>query len=186
MYFRDELLPINSQTHLRHFLRKLGDPQADDQSLGTVGLNRLLLEGMRSCGDFSGWPTKEMERLLYSSEIDPFDSHAADRPDSNAGEFISELLAEWGVERLEARRESEDQARNFLDETAGEMSEPQARALLELFNSDVSKGKPRRRPLLASVRRPDCQRAARRSIELQRVDPPAMEGERRGDRRVHG
>ena len=34
VYFPDEILPINSQTHLRHFLRELGEPRADDPRSG--------------------------------------------------------------------------------------------------------------------------------------------------------
>ena len=54
VYFPEKLLPINSQAHLRHFLRELGEPKADDQALGTTSLNRLLLEGLRSCPELQG------------------------------------------------------------------------------------------------------------------------------------
>jgi MoxR-like ATPase len=144
VYFPDELLPINSQTHLRHFLRELGDAQADDPSLGTISLNRLLLAGLRSCGEVAGWSTKQMERLLYTSDLDPFDFMPPSGPIERVGEFIGQLLADWGDQRLDARRASEDQARKLLDDTAGQMSESQARDLFQLFNSDFSKGKPKR------------------------------------------
>src|SRR3954451_21309090 len=63
-YFPDELLPINSEVHVRHFLKALGEPRAGEQALGTTTLNRLLLDGLRQCGELAGWSTKEMERLL--------------------------------------------------------------------------------------------------------------------------
>src|SRR4051812_49296411 len=50
-YLPDELLPINSETHLRHFLRALGEPRWDDQALGTTSLNRLLWEDLRRCSE---------------------------------------------------------------------------------------------------------------------------------------
>ena len=71
LYYPDEVLPINSETHLRHFLRELGEQRADDQTLRTTGLNRLLLEGLRSCTELNGWTTKQMERLLYSTAPEP-------------------------------------------------------------------------------------------------------------------
>ena len=36
VYFPEDLLPINSETHLRHFLRELGEPRADDSALRAV------------------------------------------------------------------------------------------------------------------------------------------------------
>jgi 5-methylcytosine-specific restriction protein B len=66
-YFPDALMPINSQSHLRHYLRELGDPQADDQSLSTIKLSRSLLEGLRACGPVRGWTTQQLAFLLYSA-----------------------------------------------------------------------------------------------------------------------
>lgn len=143
VYFPNELLPINSETHLRHFLRELGDPRADDQTRRTVGLNRLLLDGIRACGTLEGWSTKEMERLLYSSDLDPFIAQLPSSPIKDVSGFIEQLLTDWGDERLEARRESEDQARRLLDEFAGEMNEDQARTLFSFFNADRLHGKVR-------------------------------------------
>ena len=39
-YFEGQLLPINSQSHLRHFLKALGVSEADEMGLGTTLLNR--------------------------------------------------------------------------------------------------------------------------------------------------
>ena len=47
-YFPEDLLPITSTHHLRHFLRIVGDdPVADDDALGAVQLNRNLLTAIR-------------------------------------------------------------------------------------------------------------------------------------------
>ena len=35
IYYPDEMLPINSQTHLRHFLLELEEPRAEDPALST-------------------------------------------------------------------------------------------------------------------------------------------------------
>jgi hypothetical protein len=142
VYFPDDLLPINSQNHLRHFLRELGEPKADDQSLGTTSLNRFLLEGLRGCRELDGWSTKALERLLYT-ELDPFIALLPTGPIANVARFIAATLAEQGPESLETRRQSEDEARKLLDESAGEMSEEQARRLFQLFNADSDHGKPR-------------------------------------------
>jgi MoxR-like ATPase len=141
VYFPDDLLPINSQTHLRHFLRELGEPRTDDQSLGTTRLNRLLLQGLRSCSEVEGWSTKQMERLLYTSHLDPFAALTPTGPIRNVAEFISKMLGDTS-DNLDARRQSEDHARKLLDEAAGEMSEEQARTLFRLFNADSNRGRP--------------------------------------------
>ena len=67
VYFPDELLPIASEAHLRHFLSALACPEADDHSLAAVSLNRALLAALRSAPDVAEWSTKELERLLYST-----------------------------------------------------------------------------------------------------------------------
>jgi MoxR-like ATPase len=140
VYFPTELLPINSETHLRHFLRELGEPKADDPNLRTTTLNRLLLEGLRGCTELDGWTTKQMERLLYSTHLSPFEQ-AKGGPIEDVADFIAKTLEEAGDTRLEVRRETEDQARNLLDEFAGSMSEQQVRDLFRLFNTDFNNGK---------------------------------------------
>ena len=42
--FPNDVLPVYSKQHLRHFLRLLDRPEADDRSLDAVRLNRALLE----------------------------------------------------------------------------------------------------------------------------------------------
>lgn len=69
-YFPDALMPINSQSHLRHYLRELGDPQANDQSLSTIKLSRRLLEGLRACGPVASWTTQQLAHLLYATYLD--------------------------------------------------------------------------------------------------------------------
>ena len=142
LYFPTQILPINSSTHLRHFLRGLGDGRADDQSLGTISLNRLLLEGLRSVPELDGMTTKELERMLYESELNPFAPPMFTTPIADVAGFIRDTLAEGGHDRLETRRTSEDRARRLLDDHAGELSEGELRELLRLFNVDFDKGKP--------------------------------------------
>jgi hypothetical protein len=86
-YFPDALMPINSQAHLRHYLRELGDPQAEDQSLSTIRLSRRLLEGLRACGPISGWSTQQLAYLLYSTVHPPVVS--APKPTADAPEFAN-------------------------------------------------------------------------------------------------
>jgi MoxR-like ATPase len=143
-YFPDQLLPINSETHLRHFLKALGEPRASDPTLATTTLNRLLLEDLRAVPELDGWSTKQLERLLYTSDLDPFMALLPTGPIANVPSFIAATLTDSGDERVETRRQTEDQARQLLDASAGQMSEEQARELLTLFNSDSKHGKPRR------------------------------------------
>jgi 5-methylcytosine-specific restriction protein B len=67
LYFPDEVLPISSRDHLRHFLRQVDRPEADDLSLGAVTLNRALLTALREIPELKEWTTKEIERFLYRS-----------------------------------------------------------------------------------------------------------------------
>lgn len=140
VYFPDELLPINSEAHLRHYLRELAEPKADDATLRTTSLNRLLLEGLRGCQELNGWTTDQMGRLLYSSHLNPAEQ-AKGGPIDDVAAFIAKTLEEAGDTRLEVRRETEDQARKLLDEFAGSMSEQQVRDLFRLFNTDFGNGK---------------------------------------------
>lgn len=65
VYFPTDVLPISSKQHLRHFLRVMDRPEADDRSLDVVRLNRALLEAVRSRSEFEGWSTSEVERFFY-------------------------------------------------------------------------------------------------------------------------
>lgn len=66
VYFPDEILPICSRDHLRRFLRLAGDEQsAAEESLGSVQLNRALLDALRGIPELSQLPTKGIERFLY-------------------------------------------------------------------------------------------------------------------------
>jgi 5-methylcytosine-specific restriction protein B len=65
LYFPDEILPVYSQQHLRHFLRLLDCPEADGRSLDAVRLNRTLLAAARQRSEFKNWSTTEIARFLY-------------------------------------------------------------------------------------------------------------------------
>ena len=141
LYYPTEILPINSSDHLRRFLRGLGEPRVEDHGLGTISLNRLLLEGLRAVRELDGLTTKELERLLYTSELDPFAPPVIKTPIPNVAAFIRDTLLETDDDCLGTRREAEDQARRLLDDHAGHMTEDQVRELLRLFNADFYNGK---------------------------------------------
>lgn len=65
LYFPEEFLPIYSQQHLRHFLRLLDHPEADDRGIGAVQLNRALHSAVRQHAEFNGWATTEIQRFFY-------------------------------------------------------------------------------------------------------------------------
>jgi hypothetical protein len=140
VYFPDDVLPVYSHAHLAHFLKELGDEQIASDSLGSVALNRRLLDGMRSCDEVRDWSTKEMQRLLYLSEFSP----AREQEEGligNVGAFVEKAIEAYGDTGIQTRREAEDQARALLDSAAGQMDEQQLRALLKLFNVDNHQGK---------------------------------------------
>ncbi len=141
LYFPDRLLPVNSQTHLRHFLRELGHPDADDMELGTIRLNRLLFEGLRSVDEIADWSTKKLERLLYTTELDPFPAVQPGKAITDVAGFIAKAMEEMPAIRLETRQRGLDEAARLLDASAGAMTEEQARQLFTLFNTDWSRGK---------------------------------------------
>ena len=74
IYFPDDLLPIYSYAHLRHFLRLLKRPEGVVAGYAVVQTNRNLLAAMREVPELADWPTKKLERFLYSWE-DPRDAH---------------------------------------------------------------------------------------------------------------
>ena len=66
VYFPDDLLPVCSTAHLRHFLRLLDRPAEEVDAVSVVALNRFLLAALRSQPALDGWNTEELQRLLYS------------------------------------------------------------------------------------------------------------------------
>jgi MoxR-like ATPase len=141
VYFPDELLPVCSHAHISRFLRKLGEARSGFDSMGTVTLNRLLLHGLRQCGELDGWSTKQMERLLYESGLSPVADEVATEAIGDVTSFLAETIAQYGDAGIETRRAAEDQARALLDDSAGAMDDRQLRELLKLFNTDSHKGR---------------------------------------------
>jgi 5-methylcytosine-specific restriction protein B len=97
IYFPTELLPITSSDHLRHFLQIAGRGDlASDQSIRTVGLNRVLLAELRSHPELAEASPKALERFLYT-RFSPFEGRvvkiapgrdAEFWPDCKAGNYI--------------------------------------------------------------------------------------------------
>ena len=74
LYFPDEVLPVFSNEHLRHFLRLLKRPDDEASGYAVVQTNRNLLAALRAAPGLDGWKTKELERFLYWWG-DPRDAH---------------------------------------------------------------------------------------------------------------
>ena len=66
VYFPEEVLPVYSTAHLRHFLRLLDRPLEEVKAVSVVALNRFLLAALRSKPAVKGWNTEELQRLLYN------------------------------------------------------------------------------------------------------------------------
>src|SRR6185312_12674019 len=141
LYFPEEMMPVYSHAHLTGFLEALGEERRSFDNLATVSLNRRLLAGLRGCGELRGWSTKEMERLLYASELYPFDEDERTSAIGDVPRFLGEAIERYGEAGIEARREAEDQARALLDGAAGRMEEEQLRELFRCFNADSHLGK---------------------------------------------
>jgi 5-methylcytosine-specific restriction enzyme B len=65
LYFPDEILPVYSTAHLRHFLHRVGEHDKAKSS-EPFFLNRSLLTALRSREAIADWSTKELERFLYT------------------------------------------------------------------------------------------------------------------------
>lgn len=125
-YFPEEILPISSITHLRHFLGLIATERTNDSGYDIVRLNRELLHSLRQRPEFKNWKTKELERFLYWW-ADPRDQRRAVKiaPGENA-KFWDECF-EGGYIRLGWGRtgdlrsfESKDTFRAKFAETYGE------------------------------------------------------------------
>ena len=66
VYFPDDVLPVCSTAHLRHFLRLLDRPAEEVDAVSVVALNRFLFAALRSKPAVKGWNTEELQRLLYT------------------------------------------------------------------------------------------------------------------------
>ena len=64
LYVSEEILPIYSRDHLRHYLGLVDRPEANDASLSAVALNRALLAELRAL-DTRQRSTATLARFLY-------------------------------------------------------------------------------------------------------------------------
>jgi MoxR-like ATPase len=141
VYFPEDVLPVYSHTHLQHFLAALGEDSRGYGDLRTVALNRMLLEELRGSGEVQGWTTKQIERLLYGTDLSPAAAAPQGGPIPDIPGFIEKTIDEYGDGAIEARRSAEDKARRMLDAAAGAMTESQLRELMRFFNVDFHNGK---------------------------------------------
>ena len=65
VYFPDQVLPVYSTVHLRHFLRSLGRPPEEVNASSVVALNRFLLAALRCEPAVADWNNEELGWLLY-------------------------------------------------------------------------------------------------------------------------
>ena len=66
LYFPDEVLPVYSIDHLRHFLYLLGAPEAKGNLYQVMQLNRELLDILKNIKEIKDFSTLQLSRLLYS------------------------------------------------------------------------------------------------------------------------
>ena len=65
VHFPDQVLPVYSTAHLRHFLRSLDRPSAEVNASSVVALNHFLLAALRREPEVADWNTEELPWLLY-------------------------------------------------------------------------------------------------------------------------
>lgn len=66
IYFPDQIFPVYSQGHIKHFLKKLSHAQSWSDDWPAVRLNRALLACVGAMPEFAGWNSIEVMRFLYS------------------------------------------------------------------------------------------------------------------------
>lgn len=66
VYFPDQIFPVYSKGHIKHFLKKLNHTQSWSGDWPAVRLNRALLSCVRAIPEFAGWASIEVMRFLYS------------------------------------------------------------------------------------------------------------------------
>lgn len=74
LYFPNEVLPIYSRDHLRHFLRVVDPREGQPRETRAVHANRRLLAALREFTELNGLGTEELAHFLYGW-IDPKDTH---------------------------------------------------------------------------------------------------------------
>lgn len=65
LYFPDQILPIFSHNHLRHFLRALGDKDDGADHGKSITLSVKLLHRLQVIPELKGWTNDELMKLLY-------------------------------------------------------------------------------------------------------------------------
>ncbi|GEM_PF-1426466 len=66
MYYPEEILPIYSIVHIRHFLRLLGHESAEDKAWDVIRLNRLLLKALRDLPETKDMSNVDIMFALYA------------------------------------------------------------------------------------------------------------------------
>ena len=65
LYFPEDILPVYSLIHIKHFLQLLGQTEQGGRDWEVVGLNRSLLAALKEIPTLEGWNTLELIHLLY-------------------------------------------------------------------------------------------------------------------------
>jgi len=65
LYFPDEVLPVYSSDHLRHFLYLFGIPEGKGNLYQVMKLNRELLDTLQNINELKNFSTLQLSRLLY-------------------------------------------------------------------------------------------------------------------------
>lgn len=92
VYFPQDILPVYSKAHLRHFLDLLGNSELDPRALEAVGLNRELLAALRKHPEFKDWSTNEIQRFLYHWADPREQTRVVKIAPGERGEFWNECL----------------------------------------------------------------------------------------------
>lgn len=96
LYFPQDILPVYSYAHMRHFLRKLGRPEAIENDYRAVHLNQILLATLREFPESEGLTNLELAVILYRWSNPRED-------DEGAGYDLSEAQMEMLWSRFHSR-----------------------------------------------------------------------------------
>lgn len=114
LYYPDEILPIYSINHIRHFLQLLGHDAAEDKSYDVIRLNRILLKALRDLPETKDLSNVEVMRALYDNFSPRKEIEGDDDPFELTPEQYGMLLNRFQAEMPDFK-DFEDPGESLLD-----------------------------------------------------------------------
>lgn len=133
MYYPEEILPIYSIVHIRHFLRLLGHESAEDKSNDVIRLNRLLLKALRALPETKGLTNIDIMFALYEKLGPQKEIEEDEEPYKLTQDQLDRLLARLRAEMPDFK-DFEDPGESFLSNEVRYKQKTLARYAEEMGN----------------------------------------------------